>query len=330
MAKRKKRHLSPAGFLLSLVLLIVIIFVIDAIARFFLQTDTENIVSVGSFADTEEETDVAEEDAEEGTETEEDDSIILELTAEDEANGTLILVDDEHPYTATTSFGDFSSISDSNVITSSTSLPIREEILDDLCTMFDAYASYNGSANLEIYSTTSSTLSSESLYTNSLPDRDTGYSFDIGLITSTGEIAAYIQEHNEWMVSNSWEYGFILRYPSDKTETTGVSYAPHHFRYVGQPHAAIMNDNDFCLEEYLTFLQSYTMDVGGYSYVYNDQSYLIYYIPADESGVTTVTLSTDVNYTVSGDNQGGFILTIINGTTEETETEETTESTSEY
>lgn len=86
----------------------------------------------------------------------------------------------------------------------------------------------------QIYSTLDGTLDSTSIYTNILPDRSTGYGFDIGLITSTGEVVPYITKCNEWMVANSWQYGFVLRYPSDKTDTTGTAYAPHHFRYVGK------------------------------------------------------------------------------------------------
>ncbi len=323
MSNRKKRHLSPAGFVLSLAFLIVAIFITDSIVRLFWQADTENIVGVGGFSKTsssssEDEGETTTEDTETETETEtESDVTILQLTAADQAEGNLILVDENHPYTGTTAFSDFSTITDSYVVPRLTSLPIRTEVQQSLCNMFDDYAAYNGSANLQIYSTLQSTLDSTSIYTNDLPDRDTGYSFDIGLITSTGEVVPYIQKHNEWMVSNSWEYGFILRYPSDKTNITGISYAPHHFRYVGQLHAAIMHENDFCLEEYLNFLQSYTMDSGGYSYVYDDQSYILYYIPADENNGATVELPKDSIYTVSGDNQGGYILTL----TVSTETE---------
>ena len=61
-----------------------------------------------------------------------------------------------------------------------------------ICELFDAYAAANGYANLQIYSTLDGTLDSTSIYTNILPDRSTGYGFDIGLITSTGEVVPYI------------------------------------------------------------------------------------------------------------------------------------------
>ena len=54
-----------------------------------------------------------------------------------------------------------------------------------------------------------------------------------------------------WLKQNCWRYGFILRYPADKTEITGISYEPWHFRYVGKEAAKEIMDRGLCLEEYL-------------------------------------------------------------------------------
>lgn len=45
-------------------------------------------------------------------------------------------------------------------------------------------------------------------------------------------------------------YGFILRYPSDKTNITGYPYEPWHLRYVGKEIATIIYTNNLTLEEY--------------------------------------------------------------------------------
>ena len=55
----------------------------------------------------------------------------------------------------------------------------------------------------------------------------------------------------QWLMAHSWEYGFILRYPSDKSELTGVGYEPWHYRYVGKEAAKIITEQGICLEEYL-------------------------------------------------------------------------------
>ena len=55
----------------------------------------------------------------------------------------------------------------------------------------------------------------------------------------------------DWLAQNAWRYGFILRYPEDKTEVTGTGYEPWHYRYVGQDAARVITEQGLCLEEYL-------------------------------------------------------------------------------
>lgn len=55
----------------------------------------------------------------------------------------------------------------------------------------------------------------------------------------------------EWMFEHCAEYGFVLRYPKDKQEVTGITYEPWHYRYVGKEAAKYIMENGLCLEEYL-------------------------------------------------------------------------------
>lgn len=55
----------------------------------------------------------------------------------------------------------------------------------------------------------------------------------------------------KWLMNNSWKYGFILRYPTDKSSITGISYEPWHYRYVGKEAAKEIYESQICLEEYL-------------------------------------------------------------------------------
>ncbi|KAF1302536.1 D,D-carboxypeptidase/D,D-dipeptidase VanXY [Enterococcus saccharolyticus] len=50
-------------------------------------------------------------------------------------------------------------------------------------------------------------------------------------------------------------YGFILRYPKNKEELTGIAYEPWHFRFVGLPHSEIIMNQGWVLEEYLEYLK---------------------------------------------------------------------------
>ena len=55
----------------------------------------------------------------------------------------------------------------------------------------------------------------------------------------------------QWLIQNSWKYGFVLRYPTNKNSITGVGYEPWHYRYVGNEHAKKINELGVCLEEYV-------------------------------------------------------------------------------
>ena len=55
----------------------------------------------------------------------------------------------------------------------------------------------------------------------------------------------------EWLDENAYRYGFIKRYPADKTDITGIDNEPWHYRYVGYEAAKEMKEQNLCLEEYL-------------------------------------------------------------------------------
>ena len=55
----------------------------------------------------------------------------------------------------------------------------------------------------------------------------------------------------QWLMKHSWEYGFILRFPTGKSDVTGIIYEPWHYRYVGRDAAKEIYDQGICLEEYL-------------------------------------------------------------------------------
>ena len=56
----------------------------------------------------------------------------------------------------------------------------------------------------------------------------------------------------QWLMAHCADYGFILRYPTDKSALTGVAYEPWHYRYVGAEAARAIMDGGLCLEEYLS------------------------------------------------------------------------------
>lgn len=74
-----------------------------------------------------------------------------------------------------------------------------------------------------------------------------------GLAVDVISASAGFASTNEykWLVANAHSFGFVLRYPEDKTEITGMIYQPWHWRYVGVEAATEMKEQNLCLEEYL-------------------------------------------------------------------------------
>lgn len=54
----------------------------------------------------------------------------------------------------------------------------------------------------------------------------------------------------KWLIKNCWKYGYILRYPTNKSKITGIGYEPWHYRYVGKEAAKAVTEQGICLEEY--------------------------------------------------------------------------------
>ena len=54
----------------------------------------------------------------------------------------------------------------------------------------------------------------------------------------------------QWLMAHCAEYGFILRYPPEKSAVTGISFEPWHYRYVGREAAREITDSGITLEEY--------------------------------------------------------------------------------
>jgi D-alanyl-D-alanine carboxypeptidase len=74
-----------------------------------------------------------------------------------------------------------------------------------------------------------------------------------GLAVDDISASAGFSSTNEykWLVANAHNFGFVLRYPEDKTEITGMIYQPWHWRYVGVDVATEMKEQNLCLEEFL-------------------------------------------------------------------------------
>ena len=98
------------------------------------------------------------------------------------------------------------------------------------------------------------------------------------------------------------DYGFVQRYPKGKESLTQIAEEPWHFRYVGTPHARIMTDHGFVLEEYLDWIRSYSLQ---HPYAHPDAQ--VFFLPQGQS----IPCPEDgCCYEISGNNIDGIICTI--------------------
>lgn len=82
-------------------------------------------------------------------------------------------------------------------------------------------------------------------------EHHTGLAVDLAINDSAPLDDSFAQtEAYAWLCENAANYGFVERYPKDKSELTGILWEPWHFRYVGIENAKAMKALGICLEEY--------------------------------------------------------------------------------
>jgi len=86
-------------------------------------------------------------------------------------------------------------------------------------------------------------------------EHQTGLAVDMAIDASFSTDFQYTDEY-KWLTENAWKFGFILRFPADKTPITTIQFEPWHWRYVGRYHAKKIHDLGICLEEYTELLNS--------------------------------------------------------------------------
>lgn len=109
--------------------------------------------------------------------------------------------------------------------------------------------------------------------------------------------------------SKAASYGFVERYQEGKEALTGIAPEPWHFRYVGLPHATIMNTHGFCLEEYLDYLKDFPYEGRHLEVHVENKSFELFYKKAEDD-LTELTLPGYLPFQVSGDNREGFVFTL--------------------
>ena len=110
--------------------------------------------------------------------------------------------------------------------------------------LYDSYQKQDGTSKADTYSARPG-----------YSEHQTGLAADIvsydWLVAGKGLTADFAEDPAAiWLKEHAHEYGFILRYPEDKTEVTGIGFEPWHFRFVGVEVATVIMEEEICLEEY--------------------------------------------------------------------------------
>ena len=249
------------------------------------------------------------------------------LSSDEIHRGNLILVKEGYSYVFPSNnehLISIYSIKSSSYRVSSDKLLIDKSIAENLNTFMDAAKEATSCSDIIVkYAYRSYSDQEELAHYDDEPDagfseHHTGNCIDINLYDMNDSFE--LTENKalyDWLMANAHKYGFINRYPDEKKNITGVDHdcesrvRTTHFTYVGYAHAYYMSQNDICLEEYLELLSAnYKYDNQHLCFVGDDgNSYEIYYVRSS-GAQTNVPVPENYEYTVSGDNMNGFIVTV--------------------
>jgi D-alanyl-D-alanine carboxypeptidase len=255
-----------------------------------------------------------------------DDYQLVTMENPDLARGDLLLVNRSSPYTSpendslTAVFGNKSDsyyVRDKNV-------RVSKEILGSLNGMLDAFYKATGLKTVNVVSGYRSLEEQRKLYDDSMEkngpehtslyvaepgnsEHHTGLAVDLSVFHEKAGTSEEFSETGKyaWFTENAWKYGFILRYQDSKTDMTNTAYEPWHYRYVGAAHAWYMKENGLCLEEYIELVRRHPCGGEPLSISFDNEKYEVYYCQG-----LSVYVPKAHSYTVSGDNAGGFIVTV--------------------
>jgi len=203
------------------------------------------------------------------------------------------------------------------------SFQLARSIIPALDEMMDAFVEATGNTNIGIISAFRSYEAQRTILDQRIADfgyeeahrmaarpgyseHHTGLAIDFGVLHADGTRTTFTGTGDSaWFAQNSYRFGFIVRYPEEKTEITRVVYEPWHFRYVGIPHAQVIRQNDWVLEEYIDALRNHTED-HPLIVVADSVVYEIFFTQE-----TDILIPTDSQYSIQGNNIDGFIVTLI-------------------
>lgn len=228
--------------------------------------------------------------------------------------GSLILIDGTHQQTATPDLIPFSSFQYQHLRLVRTDMQVDSSLAAPIINWFNDFYAATSLGNIMVYATVDTPAYPP--YSTAIAERTSGLTLDLAILNEAAQShSPYTADGNyAWLTEHAADYGFIVRYPAGKADKTGLDGMSWHFRYVGEPHAKYMYENDLCLEEYLILLQDHTWNSEHLTTTVNGVEYEIYYVPAAEDDTVTEIkypiTDTAAQPLISGDNNNGFVVAI--------------------
>lgn len=262
--------------------------------------------------------------------------VTVECSNNDIHKGNLILVSRDHEYIGegTEDLVNIYNSKHESYDVNTTEMMINTHMLDSMNLMLDDFFAATGISDVLANSGYRSRDEQQQLFDNDkaltglensdsvappgYSEHHTGYAMDFAINDGEYYPALKNEGQYQWIYNNAEKYGFILRYTEQNKAITGYVAESWHFRYLGNPHATLIKRMGISYEEYVYFIKDFSFEQPlEYKYSENEL-YKIYYVAADTSGnVTQVPVSTGGTeqsvsdaYSISGDNIGGFIVTL--------------------
>lgn len=238
----------------------------------------------------------------------------IRVTEEQVTRGNLVLVNKDHPLDPEAVPKDIVTLFENNdlmygYVVLDNTIRLSRSVAEKFGDMIEA-AGEDGVNHFMISSGYRDEGEQEALYREKGSDYalPPGYSeHNLGLSMDIGSTQKSIDRSPEgkWLKEHAWAHGFILRYPQDKTEITGIQYEPWHFRYVGRPHSMMMKELNLTLEEYLDYLK----EKSSYRTTVDGKEYEIKYVPVTSKDME-IEIPAGSEYEISGNNIDGIIVTV--------------------
>lgn len=118
-------------------------------------------------------------------------------------------------------------------------------------TLYATYLILNGVKHTNLYSAAPGTS-----------EHQTGLAIDVSCKAAGLALEDFFAETEEgkWLADNAHRFGFIIRYPKGMEHITGYAYEPWHIRYVGNPLATYLYEENMVLDVYYGHEPVYTLE----------------------------------------------------------------------